>query len=217
MGFSRSLKCAYLVLAASVLMPAALAKDKGPVLPLYVLQARTVAVIIDPDAGISMSDPDANQTARKDVETALLKWGQFQLALSPTAADIVIVLRKGSGKLADATVDDPRQNRRPGSITNTDGAVAVGVQHGTPPPQPGEVVLGEPQVPPPEAHPEAEIGARDDSFVVYRGHTSDPADNVPAWRYVRKDALHSHDVPAVDEFRKAVQAAAKQASQQKKP
>ena len=214
MGSSRSLKCICVVLAASALLSAALAKDKGPALPLYVLQARTVAVMIDPDAGISLSDPGANQTARKDVETALLKWGQFQLALSPTEADIVIVLRKGSGKLADATVDDPRQNRRPGSITSTDGAVAVGVQHGTPPQQPPQV-LGEPQVPPPEAHPEAEIGARDDSFVVYRGHTSDPADNVPAWRYVRKDALHSHDVPAVDEFRKAVQAAAKQAAQKK--
>jgi hypothetical protein len=127
-------------------------------------------VIIDPDAGISMSDPDANQTARKDVETALLKWGQFQLALSPTEADLVIVLRKGSGKLADATVNDPRQNRRPGSIINTDGAVAIGVQHGTPPQQPGQV-LGEPQMLAPEAHPEAEIGARDDSFVVYQGQS----------------------------------------------
>ena len=50
MGFSRSLKCMCFVLAASALLPAALAKDKGPALPLYVLQARTVAVIIDTDS-----------------------------------------------------------------------------------------------------------------------------------------------------------------------
>jgi hypothetical protein len=204
----------YLVLAATALVPAARAKDKGPVLPLYVLQARTVTVLIDPDAGMSPSDPNANQTARKDVETALLKWGRFETVLSPAEADIVIVLRKGTGKLADATVNDPRQNRRAGSITSTDGAVGIGVQRGTPPPQPGDT-QGQAQMPPPELHPEVEVGARDDSFVVYQGHTNEPGNSIVAWRYVRKNALHSHDVPAVDEFRKAVDAAAKQAAQQK--
>jgi hypothetical protein len=221
MGSSRSfrtLKYIYLVLAATAL-PAALAKDKEPVLPLYVLQARTVTVMIDPDAGMSPSDPNANQTARKDVETALLKWGRFETVLSPGEADLVIVLRKGTGKLADATVNDPRQNRRHGSITSTDGAVGIGVQRGTPPPQPGDT-QGQAQMPPPELHPEVEVGARDDSFVVYQGHTNEPGNSVVAWRYVRKNALHSHDVPAVDEFRKVVQtaanqAAAKQAAQQK--
>lgn len=214
MASNRSLKCMYLVLAATALMPAARAKDKGPVLPIYVLQARTVAVIIDTDAGRSLSDPNANETAQKDVETALLKWDQFQTVLSPAEADIVIVVRKGTGKLADATVNDPRQNRRPGSVTSTDGAISVGVQHGQPPPQSGQAP-GAPQMSDPELHPQAEIGNRDDSFVVYQGHTNAPTDGVAAWRYVHKNALHSHDVPAVDEFRKAVQAAAKQAAQQK--
>lgn len=213
MASSRSLKCMCLVLGATALMPAAMAKDKGPLLPIYVLQARTVTVLIDTDAGMSLSDPNANQTAQKDVETALLKWGRFQTVLSPGEADIVIVLRKGTGKLADATVNDPRQNRRPGSVTSTDGAVAIGVQHG-PPPQPGDAP-GQPQMPGPELHPQAEVGAGDDSFVVYRGHTNEPANSVAAWRYVHKNALHSHDVPAVDEFRKALQAAERQAAQQK--
>ena len=214
MASSRSLKCVYLVLAATALLPAALAKDKGPVLPIYVLQARTVAVIIDTQAGRSLSDPNANETAQKDVETALLKWGRFETVLNPGDADIVIVVRKGTGKLADATVNDPRQNRRPGSITSTDGAISVGVQHGHPPRQPGDV-SGEPQMSEPELHPQVEVGSRDDSFVVYPGHTNEPSNSVPGWRYVHKNALHSHDVPAVDEFRKAVQAAAKQAAQQK--
>jgi hypothetical protein len=142
-----------------------------------------------------------------------LKWGRFQTVLSTAEADIVIVVHKGTGKLADATVNDPRENRRGGSITNTDGAVAVGVQHGQPPPQPGD--SPQPQMPPPELHPQAEVGSRDDSFVVYQGHTNEPTNSVLAWRYVHKNALHSHDVPAVDEFRKAVEAAAKQAAQQK--
>jgi hypothetical protein len=213
MASSCCLKFMCLLLAATALMPAAPAKDRGPVLPIYVLQARTVSVIIDPDAGMSLSDPNANQTAQKDVETALLKWGRFQTVLSTAEADIVIVVHKGTGKLADATVNDPRENRRGGSITNTDGAVAVGVQHGQPPPQPGDTP--QPQMPPPELHPQAEVGSRDDSFVVYQGHTNEPTNSVLAWRYVHKNALHSHDVPAVDEFRKAVEAAAKQAAQQK--
>jgi hypothetical protein len=201
-------------------MPAALAKDKGPALPIYILQARTVAVVIDPEAGRSLPDPSANETAQKDVETALLKWGRFETVLSPAEADIVIVVRKGTGKLADATVSDPRQNRRPGSINSTDGAIGVGVQRG-PQPTPGDVSHGnvpgnEPQMGAPDMHPQVEAGARDDSFVVYPGHTNEPTDGVAGWRYLHKDALHSHDVPAVDEFRKAVLAAeAKKAAQQK--
>jgi hypothetical protein len=45
------------------------------VLPAYVLKARTMLVLIDPDAGISMTSPQANKTAQDDVEKALMKWG----------------------------------------------------------------------------------------------------------------------------------------------
>jgi hypothetical protein len=62
--------------------------------------------------------------------------------------------------------------------------------------------------------PQAEIGRVNDSFLVYEGDTSDPTGGVPAWRLDRKNALHSHDVPAVDEFRKAIAEAEKQAAQQ---
>jgi hypothetical protein len=206
----------YLVLAATALLPAALAKDKGPLVPLYILQARTVTVMIDPHAPLSLSDPNANQTARKDVESALSTWGRLQTVLNPNDADIVIVLRKGTGKLADpTTVNDPRQNPRPGS--NTNGDISVGVQHGRPPTQQGQHgdLSGEPPAAQTETYPRAETGTRDDAFVVYRGHTDEPTNSDPSWMYVRKNALHSHDVPAVDEFRKAVLAAEKQAAQQK--
>ena len=53
-------------------------------------------------------------------------------------------------------------------------------------------------------------------FSVYEGHREDAIDLRPiAWRYTNKNALHSPDVPAVAEFRKAIEAAEKQ--QKSKP
>ena len=47
------------------------AKDKPKsTLPPYVLHARTIVVIVDPKAGVSIDDPQANRVAQKDVETA---------------------------------------------------------------------------------------------------------------------------------------------------
>lgn len=214
MVFSRSLKCISLALAATALLPAAVANDRGPLLPLYVLQAHTVTVMIDPRAGRSLSDPNANQTAQKDVESALSKWGRFQMVLNPVDADVVIVVRKGI-KPTDPTVNDPGQNRRPGADTN--GDISVGIQHGRPPTQPGQHgdLSGEPSPAQTQTYPQAEGGTRDDAFVVYKGHTDEPTNSDPSWMWVRKNSLHSHDVPAVDEFHKAVDAAEK--AKQKKP
>lgn len=198
----------------SLFLSVAYAKDPRPiVLPPYVLQARTVAVMIDPDAGINLHDPNANQTAQRDVEAALQKWGRFEVVLSPEQADLVIVLSKGLGKLAAETTSDPRQNSRPGSVTQTPGEISIGAQHGQPPPGNNR----QPSTMPTEvgnAQPQAEIGRVNDSFLVYEGNKPDPTDSIPAWRYDRKNALHSHDVPAVDEFRKVLTEAEKQAAAQ---
>src|SRR5271156_1560820 len=108
----------------------AFAKDKNKsVLPAYVLEAHTVAVIIDPSAGISVDDPRANEVARKDVETALLNWGRFTPLVSVKGADLVIVIRKGHGKLVDDTITAPPPNNRPGAITPINNGIAVGAQH----------------------------------------------------------------------------------------
>ena len=191
------------------------AKDSVPGLPQYVLEARTVAVLIDPDAGVSASDPNANQIAQKDVETALLKWGRFTTVLSPEQADLLIVIRKGSGKLTDATISDPRQNSRPGSVTQTDDGV----------PWVFSMALDRRSVrasSPREVHirirtarriRRSKVGSRDDSFQVYQGKAVDPLDGPIAWRWDRKNALHAHDVPAVAEFRKAIEEAEKQGQQ----
>ncbi len=117
----------------------AMAKDKPKsTLPTYVLQARTVSVIIDPTAGESLEDPRANEVAQRDVETALLNWGRFQPILDGRNADLIIVVRRGSGKVANGTVYDPRQDRRPAAIDPTDTGIGVGVQRGPSPPYAGD-------------------------------------------------------------------------------
>jgi hypothetical protein len=214
-----------MLVAIGLLMAApVLAKSKDKTLPPYILQAHTVAVLVEPGAGIDPEDPRANQIAQKDVETALLKLGRFNPVLSAQDADLIIVIRKGHGRLADATISDPRQNDRAGVITPTDNGLGVGGQRG---PQPGQPGTGYPQggTPSPGAqqtqlpttpHPELEVGGSEDWFMVYEGKVQKPLDGSPGWRYVAQDGLKSHNVPAVEEFRKAV-AAGEKAAAAKKP
>ncbi len=123
-----------LVALSLLLVTVGLAKDKTKkTLPPYILQARTIAVMVDPDAGISVDDPRANQVAQKDVETALLNWGRFEPVLSTQTADLIVVLRKGHGRLVNQTIPDPRQNSRAGVIKPTDNGVLIGGQHGQQP------------------------------------------------------------------------------------
>jgi hypothetical protein len=212
--------------AGLLLSTVSLAKDKPKsTLPTYVLQAQTVSVIIDPDAGESLDDPRANEVAQRDVETALLNWGRFRPLLAGRNADLVIVVRRGTGKMASGTVHDPRQGRRPVAIDPTDTGIDVGMQRGQPPPYAGDtpdasqgssIPSQNGPVAEDRAHPQAEIGtsAAEDSFLVYRGRTENPLDSSPVWRYEAKNALKPHSVPAVEAFRKAVdeaeQASAKQ-------
>jgi hypothetical protein len=197
-----------------LLVDGVLAKDSKPLVPPYVLNAHTVAVVVDPDAGVSLTDPDANQVAQRDVEAAILKWGRFTTVLGSRQADLVIVLRKGHGKLVDETIPDPRQNSRPGSISSADNGINIGAQHGSQPGlQNGSAADGD-QIGTRGGHPQTEIGGVYDSFVVYEGNVERPLDGAAGWRWVRKDGLRSHDVPAVDEFRKAITEAEKQAAKQ---
>jgi hypothetical protein len=196
-----------------VVVNSGLAKKKAKqTMPPYVLSARTVAVIIDPEAGVSIDDPLANQTAQKDVETALANWGRFEPQLSTQNADLIIVVRRGNGRLAQQTIHDPRQNSRPGSVTPSDDSLSIGAQHGQQPNAPVESnsdAAGDP------IHTQTEIGNTEDSFVVYEGGQGDVLNESPAWRYVVKDGLEPHSVPAVEAFRKAVAEADKAAASAK--
>ena len=181
-------------------------------LPPYVLSAKTVAVIIDPRAGISIDDPRANEDAQKDVEAALLSWGRFEPVVSKQMADLIIVVRRGNGRMTNETIPDARQNDRMGAITPADNGVSMGGQHGPQPGMSGGPGMGSGQ---PSPSPQMEIGQAGDSFVVYKGGDEKPLEAPPAWRYVAMDGLSPHSVPAVAAFRKAVENAEKAAAAKK--
>jgi hypothetical protein len=206
------LKRASALFAVCLLVTLGFAKDKKNALPAYVLSAKTVAVIIDRSAGLSIDDPRANQDAQKDVEAALLSWGRFEPVLSTQTADLIIVLRRGSGRMMNETMPGPGQNDRTGVITPTGNGGSMGGQRGPQPGMQGGPGMGPGQQSP---NPQTEIGQADDSFVVYKGDDEKPLDAPPAWRYVAMDGLSPHSVPAVAAFRKAVENAEKAAAAKK--
>src|SRR6201999_4156353 len=98
-------KRASAVFLLSLLATCGFAKDKTKnILPAYVLQAKTVAVVIDPNAGLSIDDPRANEVAQKDVEAAFLKWGKFEPVSDPKTADLIVMVRKGNSRLMDESM-----------------------------------------------------------------------------------------------------------------
>jgi len=193
----------FLVIILVVSVAAAGGKKKE-LLPAYVLKARTVLVIIDPDAGISMTAPQENKTAQDDVEKALMKWGRFSPVLAGMQADLVITVRKGSGKLVQPTIGGEPTNDRPIIVQQTDNAIHIGGKVGSPP--------DTQQTTPRDNKPHTQIEAAppEDFFVVYEGSQGFHPDGPPVWRYSGKNALRSPDVPAVAEFRKIIEAALKQ-------
>jgi hypothetical protein len=200
-----------LVLVLLFASPIVAGNKKKVVLPAYVLNARTVVVLIDPNAGISPEAPLANKTAQEDVEKALARWGRLSPVLDPSTADLVIAIRKGSGKLVHETIGGMPTNDRPVVGQSTDTGIRVGAQKGRSPSAPTEPLPQDTR-----AAPQTEIGFSEDTFVVYEGHSYGPVDQQPpVWRYTNKDALHSPNVPAVAEFRKLIEEAEKQ--QKSKP
>jgi hypothetical protein len=196
------------------------AKEKKSTLPAYVLDAQTVLVMIDPDAGTSMADPGGNKTAQDDVEKALMKWGRLRPVLTMGEADLVIVIRKGNKQPVQPTVGGEPTNDRPVLVQGTDSSIRVGVQQGR---SPDGVQNGGPVQQRPGMG--AETGPTEDTFFVYQGQTfagdagriPSTSERTPVWKYMAKNGLKSPEVPAVGEFKKAVDEAVKQqqAQQQK--
>jgi hypothetical protein len=208
-------------LAAAVVMAASAsgAKKKEKVyLPDYVLKAKTVLVMILPDAGEPTDDPLANRRAQEEVEKAFMKWGRFQLTLDAQLADLVIGVRKGTGKIANPTINGGPVDSRPGTVETTDDAIRVGVMKGRPPDvtQPGGPTgtNGAGGSTTDRPHTGVEVGAQDDMFKVFQGKVQYPVDNPPVWKCTEKDGLKAPDVKAVTEFRKALEESEKAAAQQ---
>src|SRR5215467_11096085 len=84
-------------------------KEKKTPLPLTVLRAHFVTVIIDPDSGRRMSSPNGNESAQRNVETALRNWGRYEITTSMVQADLIVVVRTG-GRTVEPTMPDPRQS-----------------------------------------------------------------------------------------------------------
>ena len=197
------------VLAASLALPmccvVADGKNKKVLLPADVLQAKTALILIDPAAGVSPDAPNANRTAQEDVEKAMMKWGRFELVPNVSSADLVITVRKGSGKIAQTTMGGLPTNSRPIVFEPTDSGSRTSA--GTVPPFGGNSQAGAQR---PAPAPQVEVGSADDMFVVYRGKRDDALDAPSVWRYSAKNALNSPEVPAVEAFRKLVAEAVKQ-------
>ena len=192
------------------------AKDKNKVLlPDDVLSARTVLVVVNPEAETSLEHPNDNRNARQDVEQAIMRWGRFTLALEPGTADLIIVVQKGSGKLVSPTIEGGPLDERPVIVESTGDSngrsTRVGVQRGHPTGDPG---YGAPQNTGP--HLGERIGTSGDTFMVYRGDGNQYPDGAPVWRSTAKDGLRSPGVPAVDQFRKVIEEAERQAKKRTK-
>ena len=193
----------FLLLMTSIL---AVAKNKKKVLlPADVLQAETVLVVIDPQAGMAVDAPNANRNARNAVEQALMNWGRFRLVTDVSTADLVIMVRKGNGRAVQPTIGGIPNNDRPVIFQPSDSGGRVGASRGTPP-MPADPARPQPAGP----APQIESGSTEDTFAVYRGKRDDPLDSPSVWRYIGKDALRSPGVPAVEEFRKLIVEAEKQ-------
>jgi hypothetical protein len=190
------------VLLTWCLIGAAKDKKKG-LLPADVLHAQTLLVIVDPKAGMDIEHPNANRTAREDVEKALMQWGRFHIVMEAPDADLVITVYKGSGKIAQPTIGGIPTNNRPVVMEPTESGGRIGGRQGNSgyPGDPSNSQRSNPE-------PQVEMGGSQDMFVVYRGNKTNPQDSPldsPAvWRYTAKDALESPDVPAVEVFRKVI-------------
>ena len=213
------------VLLFTLVFTPAIAKDKkNASVPGYVLQAQTVLVIVDPDAGEPVDRPYTNRDARANVEKALVEWGRFRLVNDGERSDLIITVRTGNGKAMQPTIKGGGIDQRPGASESPDGTIHIGVHQGQTPTEPGMGAAGMPPqettpgVPPAEGGPHVsnEVGPSEDMFEVFRGNVDRPLDNSPAWRYIAKDCLSTPKVEAVEEFRKAI-ADAEKAKPKKKP
>ena len=104
------------------------------ILPADVLNAQTVLIVIQPEAGEPLTDPDANRRAQDDVERALTKWGRFQVVMSSQTADLIITVRKGTGRMVTPSIGGGPIDNRPVILQPGEGGdVRIGGQRGHPP------------------------------------------------------------------------------------
>lgn len=193
-----SLRNITLALVIPSLTTISFAKNKQE-LPDLVLQARTVLVVVDPEAADSARNPGENQQAVRAVEQALMKWGRFSFAADATTADLIITVQKGHSGAASPTIG--RTDSGPVVLNPGQGGVMIGGHQGTPPP------LTDPSGMPQDTGPRPgmQVGQSADVLKVFQGRVQIPLEGSPVWRYDGKDSLSEPAVNAVTQFRKAVE------------
>jgi hypothetical protein len=199
-----------IALAIAAFSVASAKKKDKVVLPAFVLKAQTVLVVILPDSGEPLNDITANRKAQEEVEKAFMKWGRYRLALDADQADLVVGIRKGTGKVANPTISGGPVDSRPGTIENTDNQIRIAVQQGHPPDVSDPTGTNPPND---RVHPGMQAGGTDDTLQVFQGGVQYPLDNPPVWRLTAKDGLKPPTVLAVEQFRKAVEESEKAAQQ----
>jgi hypothetical protein len=195
----------FLVIVLAVIPLVEAKNKKKQVLPDYVLKAETVLVMIYPDAGEPVNNPTANRTAQENVEKALTKWGRFRLVMDAQTADLIVAVR--TGHASGPTIRNSPIDNRPVIVQPGDGNIRVGGQQGGPSDVNDPTLGGSADRGPGISN---EIGPSEDTFAVYRGGIQDPLDLPAVWRYVAKGALNTPQVPAVEQFQKALTEAEKQ-------
>jgi hypothetical protein len=191
-----------------LLAPLVHAKNKKKqVLPDYVLKAQTVLVVVHPDLGEPLTNPAANRTAQDNVEKAMMKWGRFNLVMDVQTADLVVVVREGYA--GGPAVNNSPTDNRPVIYQPSGGNTRIAGQQGRPPDLNNPGLHGSTD----RGNITNEIGPSEDTFEVYQGGVEYPLDAAPVWRYMAKDALSGPEVPAVEQFRKAIDESEKQHQQ----
>lgn len=203
------LPCCLLLAVFSLL---AFAKDNNKsTLPEFVLQARTVEIVVSSDHGQTISHPIADSNAQQAVERALTAWGRFTV-VKGQESDLVIVVRAGGSKIVSPTVETGSTDSRE-SVQLGNGNVRIFGRQGETP------AVSDPTYEPKHGgtHVGKEIGRGEDSFEVYKGGGAYSRNSSPEWRYIAKDALKEPKVVAVEQFRKAVDATERNQKKSKKP
>jgi hypothetical protein len=188
-------------------------KEQPSGLPEDILRARTIMVVIAPNAGEPLKDPLANARAQDDVEKALLKWRRFEVVSESSLADLVISVRRGTGNAVSPTIKGGPIDQRPVIFQPTDGSIRVGGHTGQPTDASGRDPIDS------QPHLATEFGSPDDTFEVYRGRQNleISLEGSPVWRYTAKDSLRAPKVTAVEQFRKAIDASEKADSNKRQP
>ncbi len=197
---SRAISLSILLLVASLLVSAKDKKPSGAPLPSDVLRARTVMIVIAPDAGEPLHDPQANARAQDDVEKAFLRWRRFQVVSEISTADLVITVRRGTGKAVSPTIHGGPIDQRPVILQPTDGSIRIGGHTGRPTDASGQDPIDA------RPHMGTEYGRADDTMEVYRANRNlqETLYGAAVWRCSVKDGLKPPKLTAVEQFRKAL-------------